>query len=129
MSRTIGDIIREQVKNSPLSNKEITDRLNRSENILYTLYKKTSIDTDTLLSLSEIFNFDFFAFFYNDPILKKFITKDIELLIKDRDELQIELSRKNDIISDLQTSNVTKTEIISDLKDQISSLNLKNIKK
>jgi hypothetical protein len=121
MPKTIGDIIREQVSKSPLKNKEITDKLNRSENTIYNLYSKTSIDTDTLMALSEILEYDFFSFFYENPVLDKFKDKDVEVLIKDRDELKEEVKRKSEHITDLQTSINTKNEIIQDLKDQLKS--------
>lgn len=122
MAESIGDVIREQVSKSSLSNKQITDKLNRSGNTIYNLYSKTSIDTDTLLALCEILDFDFFEFFYRSTFIKKFRNKDVEVLIKDRDELKKELLRKSDLISDLQTSIATKTELINDLKEQVSLL-------
>ena len=123
MADTIGELIEEQVGKSNLLTKEIANKLNKHVNMLSYYYKLTSIDTDILIELSDILDFDFFSFFYQNPKLKKFITKDVELLIKDRDELQIELNRKNNLISDLKSSNQTKTEIISDLKEQLAAFN------
>jgi hypothetical protein len=122
MSKTIGNLIKEQVKACPLTNKEITDKLNRSENTIYNLYAKASIDTDILLALCEILQYDFFEFFYSNPVLKKIKDKSIDLLIKERDELNEELLRKSEMIIDLEASLKVKSALIKDQNLQILSL-------
>jgi transcriptional regulator with XRE-family HTH domain len=125
MAKTIGEEIREWRELSPLSNKEITDKLNRSPNTIYNLYAKTSIDSDMLMKLCEILKHDFFEFFYANPILKDYKNKDVDLLIKERDKLNAELLRKSDLINDLQASILAKAQIISDQKEQIVLLEKK----
>lgn len=60
----IGKIIKEQVDLSPLSVYEIAEMLSCKRQNVYDIFKRKSIDTDLLIRLSKILNYDFLANVY-----------------------------------------------------------------
>ncbi len=56
----IGAIIHKKVKERGLSNAEFARRINTHIRNVYDIYKRESIDTELLLQIGTILNFDFF---------------------------------------------------------------------
>lgn len=56
----IGVVIHKKVKERGMSNAEFARRINTHIRNVYDIYKRESIDTDLLLQIGSILNFDFF---------------------------------------------------------------------
>lgn len=115
MSIHIGKIIRERVKQSSLKNREITDKINRVEGTIYDIYKRETIDTETLLKLCKVLEFDFFELYYNEEPLRGMRNKKIDELKNENSELKTQMDLKNDYIHDLK-------EIIAAQKERINMI-------
>ena len=60
----IGEIIKEKAAEKGFSNAAFAKALNiQRQNIEKTVFSKRSVDTDLLLSISEVLNFDFFQYY------------------------------------------------------------------
>lgn len=118
MAIHIGKIIKERVKKSSLTNKEISERINRVEGTIYDIYKRETIDTGILLKLCEVLEFDFFKLYYGEEPLKTMCDSEIDRLRAENKDLKTQLDLKNDHIKDLK-------EIIAVQKEK-DSLKKKN---
>lgn len=110
MAVHIGNIIHEKVKGSVLSVKEIAKRINKSENTLYDIYKRDSVDTELLLKLSEILSFNFFARYdLEEPI--KSMREDEAARLRERiAELEEKILLQNEHIANLKEIILTQKE-------------------
>lgn len=66
----IGKSIREKVKEQNKTSVWLAEQLAYSRTNVYKLYEKKSIDTDVLLRISAILNYDFFTL-YSENIQQK----------------------------------------------------------
>lgn len=64
----IGHIIHERFKESGLSIAEFAARINRTRGTVYDIFSRKSIDTDLLVSISEVLHYDFFQEYYTPEI-------------------------------------------------------------
>ncbi|MDE6347648.1 MAG: transcriptional regulator [Bacteroides sp.] len=55
----IGSIIRCKLEESPLSIAEFAERINRTRPTVYDIFNRKSIDTDLLVRISEVLDYDF----------------------------------------------------------------------
>lgn len=55
----IGTIIRRKLEESPLSIAEFAERINRTRPTVYDIFRRKSIDTDLLIRISEVLDYDF----------------------------------------------------------------------
>lgn len=60
----IGNIIHERFKESGLSVAEFATRINRTRGTVYDIFSRKSIDTDLLITISEVLHYDFFQEYY-----------------------------------------------------------------
>ena len=60
----IGPIIKQKVIESGMTITEFADRINCERSSVYYIFKQKSIDTERLLKISEVLNFDFLAEIY-----------------------------------------------------------------
>ena len=55
----IGSISRSKLEESPLSIAEFAERINRTRPTVYDIFNRKSIDTDLLIKISEVLDYDF----------------------------------------------------------------------
>lgn len=55
----IGSIIRSKLEESPLSIAEFAERISRTRPTVYDIFNRKSIDTDLLVRISEVLDYDF----------------------------------------------------------------------
>ncbi|MBC7862831.1 MAG: helix-turn-helix transcriptional regulator [Bacteroidia bacterium] len=60
----IGKKIREVLEQSHLSVVEFAEKINKSRTVVYNIFERESIDSRLLYTISEVLNFDFFAFYF-----------------------------------------------------------------
>jgi len=71
----IGSIIEQKVKESSMSNKEFAKRINYERSNVYHIFKQKSIDSELLIRISEVLNFDFYNEIYLDKKTNHFSKK------------------------------------------------------
>ena len=55
----VGSIIKQKVMESSMTIKEFADRINCERTTVYYIFKQKSIDTEKLMKISEVLNYDF----------------------------------------------------------------------
>ncbi|MET1054195.1 MAG: helix-turn-helix transcriptional regulator [Pedobacter sp.] len=104
MSVNIGLMIWREMKRKNLSAAALADSLGIGKNRLQTILKETSIDTDLLLKVCEVLNFNFFQYFENTNLSKKLTSQSLLDAKAEIEMLKALIKEKNSII---------------DLKDQL----------
>jgi hypothetical protein len=61
----IGKIIEQKISESGFSKSYVAEKINRSPQTLYDIFQKPNINTDLLLQLGEVLNYDFFQHYIN----------------------------------------------------------------
>ncbi|MFT5969599.1 MAG: hypothetical protein ACI8ZO_000088 [Flavobacteriales bacterium] len=59
----IGEKIKERVDEVGMSRTVFAKRINKTRNVVYDIFKRQSIDTNQLVLVSKILNFDFFVYY------------------------------------------------------------------
>lgn len=67
----IGQIIHEKFRESGLSVTEFAARISRTRGTIYDIFSRKSIDTDLLIIISEVLNYDFFQEYYSQETREK----------------------------------------------------------
>lgn len=67
----IGKIIHKKFKESGLSVAEFAARINRTRGTVYDIFSRKSIDTDLLITISEVLRYDFFQEYYTPGTLSQ----------------------------------------------------------
>jgi len=67
----IGKKIKEVWRKSRLKGTEFAIAINRDRQVIYDIFKRESIDTELLQSISKVLNHDFFSYYSNDTVLVK----------------------------------------------------------
>jgi len=104
MSVHIGLMIWKEMKRQNLSNTALADLLVMSKGRVQTIFKETSIDTELLLKISEVMNFNFFQYYEENKVFKK-------IEIQGQQDKKAEIERLKALISE-------KNKVI-DLKDRL----------
>lgn len=110
MTIHIGNIIHEKVKGSSLPVKLIAQKINRSENTLYDIYKRESIDTALLLKLCEILDYNFFALYNEVEPIKTMNVSDVNKLRQKINELEEKILFQDEHIANLKEIILTQKE-------------------
>ena len=85
----IGSIIKQKVLKSPMSIQEFSDRIHRDRTTVYDIFKRKSVDTEILMKISEVLNFDFINEVYYKQKLKLQTAQKVFIVIEiDKDKLQ-----------------------------------------
>lgn len=79
----IGHSIRERVDASSMSYSEFARRINRSRTAIYSLFNCKSIDTELLLRISEVLDYDFFCEIYGLSNIEEHNNSSITIPFKD----------------------------------------------
>lgn len=67
----IGSKIEEVLKTRNIGVTDFAKRLNTSRSNIYSIFRRSSIDTNQLLAISEVLDYNFFASLSNDIVSKK----------------------------------------------------------
>lgn len=67
----IGKKIKEVWRKSRLKGTEFAAAINRDRQVIYDIFKRESIDTELLQSISRVLNHDFFKYYSNDTVIIK----------------------------------------------------------
>ena len=81
----IGSIIKKVFDAKQITITEFANRINRERTTVYDIFQRKSIDTDLLLKISEVLDYDFLREVYlqeSAPITSKVLIKSIEIALK-----------------------------------------------
>lgn len=97
----IGEKIKEVLISKRIPVKEFAQKINTNRNNVYHIFKRKTIDTDLLIKISEVLQFNFFIYFI-DGFEKKTIkkTEDIASLKKHILTLEKEVSYLKERLND-----------------------------
>lgn len=111
----IGEKIRQAIVNSPYTVTEIAEKLGTSNQNLYKIFKKDSVDSKYLEGISKLLKLNISFFFEN--------TEDSSPNLPTDEEKRILTNLKNEVDSLIQKNNLQE-EMMSNLKKQVSILKI-----
>jgi transcriptional regulator with XRE-family HTH domain len=98
MPVNIGEHIKSKAQEKKLSQEMLGRLINKSKQNVGDIYKRTSIDTELLLKLCRVLDFDFFALYYEEEPLKSMRTRELMQTSDKIDELEKLLEQHEDKI-------------------------------
>lgn len=114
----IGQIIENRAKEKGLSLDEVGKLISKTRQTVADIYKRQSIDTELLLSISRALEFDFFEMYYSEEPLKSMREKELEPYKKEIEELKKLLAYKEQRIVDLERTADSDRKLISYLEEE-----------
>lgn len=119
----IGLIIKREYKKQGLSINDFGKSINRHPKTVVNIFKRKTIDTELLVSISTALNHDFFQYYYNDEPLKSMKEHGMKKINSELNQLRTELSLKNDFISTQNKYVQSQEDVIRLLKEKEQLLN------
>ena len=116
MSFHLGKKVGEVAKSKGYSQSDLGKKVNLSKPGIASMYKRSGIDSDLLIKISEELDYDFFKHIYENTSIKKFKQQELANFISEIDTLKSEnellkrLVKKNDQILDLQFKLISELE-------------------
>lgn len=117
MSIHIGQLIKEKVTEKRLSQEALGKMINTTKQNVGNIYKRRSIDTQLLLKLCVVLEFDFFESFYAEEPLKSMRKKEIDAFNAEISALQNVIKQKDERIKDLEALTQSNQKLISLLEE------------
>jgi transcriptional regulator with XRE-family HTH domain len=114
----IGRLIQEQAEARKFSQQELGQRINRSKQNVGDIYKRQSIDSELLLRLSEVLEYDLFSIYYAEEPLQGMRKKEIEEVTTQVSLLKGTLQQKEEIISNLKIALEASQKTITLLEEE-----------
>ena len=118
MSIHIGQLIKEKVTEKRLSQEALGKMINTTKQNVGNIYKRRSIDTQLLLKLCTVLEYDFFEAFYTEEPLKSMRKKEIDAFNADISALQNIIKQKDERIKDLEEIMNSNKKVISLLEEE-----------
>lgn len=118
MSIHIGQMIKEKVTEKRLSQEALGKMINTTKQNVGNIYKRRSIDTQLLLKLCTVLEFDFFEAFYTEEPLKSMRKKETDAFNTEINTLQTILRQKDERIKDLEDLINSNKKLISLMEEE-----------
>lgn len=118
MSIHIGQIIKEKVTEKRLSQEALGKMINTTKQNVGNIYKRRHIDTELLLKLCIVLEFNFFEVFYAEEPLKGMRKKETEIYTAEINRLKHTIQQKDERIKDLEEIMNSNKKIISYLEEE-----------
>jgi transcriptional regulator with XRE-family HTH domain len=118
MSIHIGQLIKEKVTEKRLSQEALGKMINTTKQNVGNIYKRRSIDTQLLLKLCSVLEYDFFDAFYQEEPLKSMRKKETDAFNAEVSALQNVIKQKDERIRDLEEIMNSNKKVISLLEEE-----------
>jgi len=118
MAIHIGQLIKEKVTEKRLSQEALGKMINTTKQNVGNIYKRRSIDTQLLLKLCTVLEFDFFEAFYSEEPLKAMRKKETDAFTAEITALQNQVKQKDERIKDLEEIMTSHKKLISFLEEE-----------
>ena len=123
---SIGQKIKEVAEGKGLSQPKVGELINRTKQAVASIYKRSTIDVDMLILLSNKLNYDFFADLYKSPSLVKFKKQEIAEWNVKIEQLQNQLKEKEELLATRIELVETQRKLINELEEKVKRLNNQN---
>lgn len=101
----IGKIIKDTVKKLGIKPKDLAKGINVGVTTIYDIYKRESVDTIQLVKISVFLKTNFLEYYLQEAPLKNLVNNDINYLRKEVEDLKLTVSRKDNLIIELEKLN------------------------
>ena len=118
MSIHIGQIIKERVTEKRLSQEALGKMINTTKQNVGNIYKRRSIDTQLLLKLCVVLEYNFFEVYYSEEPLKTMRQKEIEAFNNEIKVLQNTIRQRDEKIRDLEEIMSSNKKVITLLEEE-----------
>jgi transcriptional regulator with XRE-family HTH domain len=118
MSIHIGQIIKEKVTEKRLSQEALGKMINTTKQNVGNIYKRRHIDTELLLKLCIVLEYNFFEVFYSEEPLKSMRSKETEIFTAEINRLKHTIQQKDERIKDLEEIMNSNKKVISYLEEE-----------
>ena len=122
MSVEIGALIKLESKNQGLSPKQFGELINRHEKTIANIFKRKTIDTMLLLTISKALKHDFFQYYYNEEPLKSLRKAEMDSIYAEISSLREKLDEKLNYITIQDAFVASQKEVIQLLKEKEKNL-------
>lgn len=122
MTKDIGQLIKEVAENQGLSQQQFGKKINRTKQGAANIYKRSTIDTELLRGITGALNHDFFAYYYEEEPLKSFREKEIAEWTAKIDNLNRELSTKDQLLAKNEEILSLQRKYIAELEAKVARL-------
>lgn len=116
MKEPIGKIIKRIAESQGVSQEQLGTSINRSKQTVSNIYKRSTIDTELLKSISKTLNHDFLSYYYQEEPYKSFRDEQEEIWIEKLETLKRESDLKDKIISNLEEMLIVQRKLIAKLE-------------
>lgn len=109
----IGKLIQKRLKERGMSNAEFARRINTHIRNVYDIFRRKSIDTDLLISIGSVLDYDFFRYYYkplsekgtstNEPENHYITNAECKRLLRKIETLEKEIKLLNERLQDKET--------------------------
>ncbi|MFI5138327.1 MAG: helix-turn-helix domain-containing protein [Sphingobacteriales bacterium] len=114
-ANTIGEFVKEIAESQNLKPSDLGKRINTSKQNVSDIYKRSTIDSELLLTLSKALNYNLFSYYYDKEPIVGFRTVEIQEWQYKLDSLNHILSLKEELLSQRQELVETQRKLISEL--------------
>lgn len=114
----LGKLIKKEAMRQKYSQSKFGEKINTTKQNVSDIYKRSSIDTALLLTISKALSYDFFAVYYNEEPLKSMKEKELAQYKEEIEELRKTLAIKEDKIRDLERVTSSNEMLINVLKEE-----------
>lgn len=118
MSIHIGQLIKEKVTEKRLSQEALGKMINTTKQNVGNIYKRRSIDTQLLLKLCVVLEYNFFEAFYSEEPLKGMRKKEMDAIKAEIAALQNIIKQRDERIRDLEEIMNSNKKVISLLEEE-----------
>src|SRR5690242_11198579 len=125
MEEILGQIIKRIAEQKGLNARTLGERINKTKQGTASIFKRDVLDTDLLLTLSTVLNYDFVSHLYKRSPLRKFKQTEaeswqikIDAAIEQKNQLQELISSKDKVIKGLEKIIKNQEEVIKLLKEK-----------
>ena len=118
MSIHIGQLIKEKVTEKRLSQEALGKMINTTKQNVGNIYKRRAIDTQLLLKLCTVLEYDFFEAFYTEEPLKGMRKKETDAFTTEITSLQNLIKQKDERIKDLEEIMSSNKKVIALLEEE-----------
>jgi transcriptional regulator with XRE-family HTH domain len=113
MKLHIGEKIKQRASELRIGPTELAKRINTSKQNVYGIYKRKSVDSELLKSLSEALDYDFFTFYYTIPVEIPNLLKETEVVYGNKKHIN-----PYDVILQLEKELVKSRKELSNLEEK-----------
>ena len=118
MPVNIGAIIKAKTLERNLSQEKLGKLINKSKQNVNDIFKRKSIDTELLLKLCDVLQYNFFEHYYEEEPLKSMRNEDLQRFKKLIDELTAGNAYKDEKIKNLNEIIESNRELLTILKEE-----------